>query len=442
MKRQSHIFYSFFGIASVLFIFLLLSWLLNWQQYSGPLLTIFFVFLALSFHSSRKLRKFAYTIWIFAAVTVSMNYPQYFRELGGVNLQILIVPLLQIIMFGMGSQLSIKNFANVIKMPKGVGVGVVCQFTIMPIVGFTVATVFGFPNEIAAGIILVGSCPSGLASNVMTFIAKANLALSVTLTTVATLLAPIMTPFLMKNLAGQFVPIEFWDMMLNIVNIVILPIIAGLIFNTIGYVREKRKNIITQIVVFLFIIGLKNFINFQTTDVALQTQIDTLLQDVLIFQALPIAVAVILKKVARGNRAWLDQTMSLVSMIGIGIIITIITASGRDSLIEIGLALVLACLIHNMMGYFLGYWGCRLLRMKENDARAVALEVGMQNGGLASGLALEMGRVATVGLAPAVFGPMMNVTGSSLANIWRNKPLRDENTKDTKEIPDTEIQET
>jgi BASS family bile acid:Na+ symporter len=427
MIKRNLIFHLSLGLSAILLILFLLTWIFDWHQYTGLLLTFFFIFLALSFHGFRTLKKFAYTVWIFAAVTVSMNYPQYFRELGGVNLQILIVPLLQIIMFGMGSQLSVKNFAEVIKMPKGVGVGVVSQFTIMPIVGFTVATVFGFPPEIAAGIILVGSSPSGLASNVMTFIAKANLALSVTLTTVATLLAPLMTPFLMKTLAGRLVPIEFWSMMLDIINIVILPIIAGLIFNTIGYVNEKRSNIIRQIVVFLFIIGLKNFINFQTTDVALQSQMGTLLQDVLLFQAFPILAAIILKKLSKGNRAWLDNAMSLISMVGIGVIITIITAAGRDSLIEIGLALLLACLIHNIMGFFLGYWGCRLLRMKENDARAVALEVGMQNGGLASGLALEMGKVATVGLAPAVFGPMMNVTGSSLANIWRRKPLRETN---------------
>jgi BASS family bile acid:Na+ symporter len=439
MNKKKLLFQVFLAIAALLLVLTVITWVFDQQQYSGPLLTFFFIFLAASFHGFKNLKKFAYTVWIFAAVTISMNYPSYFRELGGVNLQILIVPLLQIIMFGMGSQLSVKNFADVIKMPKGVGVGVVSQFTIMPIVGFTVATIFGFPAEIAAGIILVGSSPSGLASNVMTFIAKANLALSVTLTTVATLLAPIMTPFLMKTLAGRFVPIDFWDMMLTIVNIVILPIIAGLIFNTIGYVKEKRRNIFLQIMIFVLIIVLKNFINFQTTDVALEAQMGTLLQDVLLFQALPIAAALVLRRLAGGNRAWLDRAMSLISMVGIGIIITIITAAGRDSLIEIGLALVLACLIHNILGYLLGYWGCRLIRMKEHDARAVALEVGMQNGGLASGIALEMGKVATVGLAPAVFGPMMNVTGSSLANIWRSKPLKDEkadeSTQQTSEVP-------
>jgi BASS family bile acid:Na+ symporter len=114
--------------------------------------------------------------------------------------------------------------------------------------------------------------------------------------------------------------------------------------------------------------------------------------------------------------------MALVSMLGIGFIITIITAAGRDSLLTIGLALIIACLIHNVAGYFLGYWFCRLIRMDEKSCRTIGLEVGMQNGGLASGIALEMGKIATVGLAAAVFGPLMNITGSSLATWWRGKP--------------------
>ena len=102
-------------------------------------------------------------------------------------------------------------------------------------------------------------------------------------------------------------------------------------------------------------------------------------------------------------------------------IIVVITAAGRDSLLEIGFLLVLACLLHNTTGYFLGYWICKLAKMDEKSCRTIALEVGMQNGGLASGIALQMGRVATIGLAPAVFGPMMNITGSSLATWWRRK---------------------
>ena len=115
--------------------------------------------------------------------------------------------------------------------------------------------------------------------------------------------------------------------------------------------------------------------------------------------------------------------MAFVSMLGIGVIITIITAAGRDSLLDMGLLLIFACLLHNLLGYLLGYWTCRAVGMDEKSCRTIALEVGMQNGGLASGIALQMGKVATVGLAPAVFGPMMNITGSSLATWWRGKPV-------------------
>ena len=127
-------------------------------------------------------------------------------------------------MFGMGTELSLKDFANVVKMPKGIIVGVVGHYIIMPLVGFAVANLFNFPNEIAAGIILVGCCPSGLASNVMSYLARANLALSVSVTTISTLLAPFLTPLLMRLLGGSFVEIDFWGMVWDITKIVIIPI--------------------------------------------------------------------------------------------------------------------------------------------------------------------------------------------------------------------------
>ena len=324
---------------------------------SGPTLVFFFLLLALGIRGHKKFKGFSFTVLVFAAVSVSMFYPAFFTSIGDFQLKSLIVPLLQLIMFGMGTAMSIKDFAGVVKMPKGVLVGLLCQFTIMPVLGFAIASLFGFPAEIAAGVVLIGSSPSGLASNVMAYLAKANLALSVTLTAVSTVLAPLMTPLLMETFAGQFVPIDFLGMMMSIVKIVILPIIAGLLFNYFFHGKAK----------------------------------------------------------------WLDKAMPIVSMAGIALIIAIITAAGRDSLLTIGLFLILAAIIHNIAGYFLGYWSCRALKMKEQDCRTIALEVGMQNGGLASGIALEMGKVATIGLAPAVFGPWMNISGSSLATWWRDK---------------------
>jgi BASS family bile acid:Na+ symporter len=380
------------------------------------------VLLALSFNGFEKLKSFSYTVWIFAAVTVSMYFPQYFLSVGDFQLKRLIVPLLQIIMFGMGSQMSLKDFEGVIKMPKGVIAGVLCQFTIMPFIGVSVAIFFGFPPEIAAGIVLVGSSPSGLASNVMSFIAKANLALSVTLTACATLLSPLLTPFLMKNLAGQFIAVDFWNMMLGIFNMTILPIIAGLIFNIFSLTKVSSRGKIIQLASYFLIIVLKNFISWQTTDIGIVGFLKGAGIDVFWFMLLPIAGTYLFKLLAKGNNELLSQLLAFVSMLGIGVIIVVITAAGRDSLLEVGLLLILACFIHNMFGYGLGYSIAKfLLRMPEKDCRTIALEVGMQNGGLASGLALQMGKVATVGLAPAIFGPMMNITGSSLATWWRNK---------------------
>ncbi|PCJ98346.1 MAG: bile acid:sodium symporter [Flavobacteriaceae bacterium] len=335
----------------------------------GPLMVFLFLALAIGVRGYDKVKGFSFALLIFAAVSIAMTYPAIFISWGSFELKSLIVPLLQIIMFGMGTAMSIKDFGEVIKNPKAVFIGLACQFTIMPIIGALLVFAFDFPPEIAAGVILIGSSPSGLASNVMAYIGKANLALSVTLTTVATLLAPFITPLLMKTLGDQLIPIDFWGMMWSITKITILPIIAGLVFN----------------------------------------------------------------KLAHGKAQWLDKAMPLVSMAGIAFIITIITAAGRDNLLTMGALLIVVGLIHNTSGYFLGYWGCKLFGLDEKSCRTIAFEVGMQNAGLASGLAQEMGKVATVGLAPAVFGPMMNITGSSLATWWRDKPPGDEPSKEEEE---------
>jgi BASS family bile acid:Na+ symporter len=359
------------GISFLCLIIVFVLFAMGLPEIAGPFLIFAFATLATGLRGFDSFKGFAYTAWIFAAVTVAMYYPAYLIEIGGFQLSSLIVPLIMIIMFGMGTSMSLKDFRGVIKMPKPVFIGMACQFTIMPFVGLTLTIIFGFPPEIAAGVILIGSAPSGLASNVMSYLANANLALSITLTAVATVLAPLVTPALMSLLAGQFVPINFWDMMLSIVKMVIIPVVAGLIFN----------------------------------------------------------------KFFHGKAKWLDEAMPIVSMAGIAIIIMIITAAGRDSLLQIGILLIFAGIIHNLSGYLLGYWGCRLFKMDEKSCRTIALEVGMQNGGLASGIALEMGKVATVGLAPAVFGPLMNITGSSLATWWRAKPIKDDQPPTVQEEP-------
>lgn len=324
---------------------------------AGPVLVLFFVALALGFMGYRALKGFVYSTMIFAAVTLAMYYPFYFTEVDGFKLTGLITPLIQIIMFGMGTSMSSKDFVAVFKTPRGVLIGVTAQFAIMPLMGFLLAGFSDFPSEIAAGIVLIGCSPSGMASNVMAYLAKANLALSLTITSIATLLAPFLTPLLMKLLAGEFIEIDVLPMMWDIAKMIIIPIGAGLIFN----------------------------------------------------------------KIFSGRTSWLDRAMPLVSMVGIALIIVVITAAGRDSLMDIGLLLVLIVLVHNLFGYILGYWFARLFKMPERDARTVAIEVGMQNGGLASAIANSVGKIATMGLAPAVFGPLMNITGSILASYWHKR---------------------
>ena len=189
------------GIAISSGVLALVLWISGNLSMMAPVLILFFLSLALAVRNVHSLKGCSFTILIFAAVAASMFYPAFFSKAGDFDLKKLIVPLLMLIMFGMGTAMSLQDLKGVVKMPKGVLVGILCQFTIMPFVGYGLATAFDFPPEIAAGIILVGSSPSGLASNVMAYISGANLALSLTLTAVATILAPLLTPLLMKILA-------------------------------------------------------------------------------------------------------------------------------------------------------------------------------------------------------------------------------------------------
>lgn len=362
-----------FSLGAVFFLGFIIATVQQMHGYAGWLLMSFFLFIGIGFRFIPVLKGYFFTVMIFAAVSLAMYYPQYFIAVGSFKTSVLIVPLMQIIMFGMGTGLGIKDFAGVVKMPKGVIVGVLCHYMVMPPVAFLITRVFDFPPEIAAGIILIGSCPNGLASNVMSYLARANLALSVTLTAISTLLAPLMTPLFMQWLAGEYVTISFWDMAWDITKIVIIPVAAGLIFNHFLHGRAK----------------------------------------------------------------WLDNLMPVLSMAGIGLIIVVTTAAGRDDLMVVGPVLILAALFHNTSGYFLGYWLARLMRMDKRDSRTIAIEVGMQNAGMGSSLALAMGKLSTVGLASAVFSPIMNITGSSLALWWRARPLK-EKTPVEEEAPESD----
>ena len=360
MKRKS-VCNLFYLIPAILLIAWILATIRQLHDLGGWLLMLFFFTLAVAFRGKQFLKGLSYTVIIIGVVSFAMYHPQYFKTIGTFKLSVLIIPLLQIIMFGMGTELSVKDFINVARMPKGIIVGVTFHYLIMPLVGLSIATLFHFPNEIAAGIILVGCCPSGLASNVMSYLARANLALSVSVTTVSTLLAPFLTPLLLKWLGGSFVQIDFWVMVWDITKIVIIPLVAGLAFHYM----------------------------------------------------------------MRGRFTWLDKIMPLISMGGIALILAIMVAAGRDNLLKVGALLLVATFLHNVIGFFLGYWSARLLKFHERDCRTIALEVGMQNAGLATGLALTMGKIATAGLAPAIFGPVMNINGSCLASWWHNHPPKE-----------------
>lgn len=376
MAKPKKIFYSIFYLAAAaLLLAFIVSWWQQWHAAGGWLLASFFACLAIAFRGNNILKGFWYSTMILAVASLAMYYPGYFKTVGGKETSFLIPYLLQVIMFGMGTELNLKDFANVLVMPKGVIVGILCHYTIMPLVGFAVAHLFDFPPEVAAGIILIGCCPSGLASNVMCYLAKANLALSVSVTTISTLLAPLLTPLLMQLLGGNYVTIDFWAMVWDITKIVILPIVAGLIFHY----------------------------------------------------------------AVRGKIKWLDKALPAFSMIGIALVLVVIIAAGRDSLLKIGGLLIVATFIHNTAGYFLGYWSSRLLKFPEKDCRTIALEVGMQNAGLASALARGMGKVATVGLASVIFGTMMNVTGSSLASWWHNRPPKEDEAVDKAVVANVDL---
>ena len=325
---------------------------------SGTLFVVALALLAVRFQIHPTLNIIAFTFWVFAMTCWALYFPAHFVSWGEFRLSSLITPLIQVIMLGMGATLSLGDFARALRMPQAVLIGMLLQFTVMPLLGWSVAVAFGFPNEIAAGVVLVGSCSGGVASNVMAFLAKGNVALSVTMTACSTLMAPLMTPLAMRLLAGRFIEIAFLDMMWAIVELVILPVGAGLVCN---HLLAHRRDV-------------------------------------------------------------LDRVLPGISMAAICFILAIIAAGSRDDLLQSGVALLVAALLHNVSGYGLGYLASGFCKLSETDRRTVAFEVGMQNGGMAVGLATNVLKSSAAALAPGIFGTLMNVTGSVLASWWRDRP--------------------
>ena len=314
------------------------------------------------------LRRQSFGIAVLASAAIAFAFPEAFKEWGGVKLMSLVVPAIQIIMFAMGTTLSLDDFLRVAKRPWAVAIGVFLQFLVMPAVGFLLAKSFGFSGELAAGCVLVGSVAGGTASNVIAFLAKADVALSVTMTCCSTLLSPFVTPVMMKALAGRFVEIDAMKMMVEILKVVVIPVIAG---GIVHYLLKRQ---------------------FET------------------------------------HKAVIDRILSILSMCGICFTLLALTAPSRDVFAAAGVAIVAAAVMHNTIGYLSGYWLVRLVGrfvgMGETEARTVAIEVGMQNGGMAGALAIGVLGSAVAALPANVFSIWMNFSGSVLASHWSRKAIK------------------
>src|SRR5882757_3365344 len=219
-----------------------------WQ----PILVVLTVALAIGLRFSKTFRGYQFTAWIIAVVTAAMIYPAQFLHVGDFDMKnkwVMLVAI-QMVMFGMGTQMSLHDFAGVAKSPRGVFVGIFCHFTVMPLVGLALTKIFHFEPEIAAGVILIGSCSSGLASNVMAYMAKSNLALSVTVTAITTMVAPIMTPLWMKLLVDTTIPVSFFNMMVEIIKIVLVPIGAALLHDYLKFASLRGRKVVYGIAAF------------------------------------------------------------------------------------------------------------------------------------------------------------------------------------------------
>jgi BASS family bile acid:Na+ symporter len=264
-------------------------------------------------------------------------------------------------MFGMGMTLKLADFKLVFQRPRDVFIGALAQFTIMPLLAYFLATAFGLPPELAAGVILVGTCPGGTSSNVMTYLARGDVALSVSMTMTTTVLAPIVTPLLTWWLAGAWVEISLAAMMMSIVQVVILPIVAGLIINSFFEAQVQK-----------------------------------------VVKVLP-----------------------LVSVIAIVLIVGGVVAVSSQKIMETGLLIMAVVMCHNLLGYGTGFLLAKALHMDIAKAKAISIEVGMQNSGLATSLAmLHFGPAAAI--PGAIFSVWHNISGSLAANYLSSKMNKEE----------------
>ncbi|TSH76991.1 bile acid:sodium symporter family protein [Acinetobacter sp. RF15A] len=294
-----------------------------------------------------------FALWVTLFSAIALMLPDLF-----VWLRAYIPWMLGLIMFGMGMTMTLGDFKSVLQSPKAVAIGVVAQFLVMPGLAFLLCQLFRLPAEIAVGVILVGCCPGGTASNVITYMARGNTALSVACTSVSTLLAPILTPIMFYLLASQWIEINAWSMLISILQVVLFPIFLGLMVRTV-----------------------------------LKTRVEAYI-----------------------------QVMPLVSVLAIVAIVAAIIAGSKTQILESGLMILGIVALHNGLGYLLGYWASRLFKLAEIDCRAVAVEVGMQNSGLGVALAATHFAASPVTAVPsAIFSLWHNISGPALATYWASR---------------------
>ena len=267
--------------------------------------------------------------------------------------------LLGVIMFGMGMTLTGADFRRVLSRPRAVAIGAAAQYGVMPIVGYVVARILRLPPELAVGVILVGTCPGGTASNVITFLAKGDVPLSVTMTSVSTLLSPLLTPMLTLWLAGRWMPLKAGDLFLSIVQVVLVPVVLGVLVN-----RFFSKTVERSV-----------------------------------------------------------RVLPLISVTAIVLIVGAIIGANADRLATVGPRVAAAVVLHNGLGLLLGWLLARVFRMDVPQRRAVTIEVGMQNSGLA--VAMATAHVSALAAVPgAIFSVWHNVSGALLANLWTRLDAR------------------
>jgi bile acid:Na+ symporter, BASS family len=302
----------------------------------------------------------SFTLWVIIFAIMAYMFPDHFKWIGAY-----IVPLLGIVMFGMGLTLSTSDFKEVFRRPKEVALGVAGHFIIMPLLAFLLAIGFNLPKEVAVGVILVGCCPSGTASNVMVFLARGNVALAVAIASISTILAPIVTPLLILLLASKWVNISIWSLFISIIQVVIIPL-------TLGFLVKKFFG----------------------------------------------------KQAEAGAKA-----LPLVSVVSIVLIVSAVVAGSQAQLAKTGLLIFTVVVLHNILGFFLGFFFARLCGMDLAKQKAVAMEVGMQNSGL--GVAIATAHFSPLAAVPsAIFSVWHNISGSVLAYIFSRLKYKRNEEKD------------